>query len=63
MADLRSVIRFYTWRQGARPAGAGHSHQGETMLTRIRLTRQEEDDLIYFLESLSAVDSSLTPDD
>jgi cytochrome c peroxidase len=63
MADLRSVIRFYTWRQGARPSGAGHSHQGETMLTRIPLTRQEEDDLIHFLESLSAVESSPTPDD
>ncbi|MDE0959663.1 MAG: cytochrome-c peroxidase [Planctomycetota bacterium] len=63
MADLRSVVRFYTWRQGARPTGAGHSHQGETMLTRISLTRQEEDDLIHFLESLSARESSPTPDD
>jgi len=53
MKDLRAVIRFYSWREGARPVGAGHSHQGETLLKAFTLTRQEEDDLIHFLESLS----------
>ncbi|MEE2855808.1 MAG: cytochrome c peroxidase [Planctomycetota bacterium] len=51
--DLRSVVRFYSMRQGARPPGAGHSHQGETLLATIRLNRQEEDDLVQFLDSLS----------
>ncbi len=51
--DLRSVVRFYSMRQGARPPGAGHSHQGETLLATIRLDRQEEDDLVEFLNSLS----------
>jgi hypothetical protein len=46
-------VRFYSMRQGARPPGAGHSHQGETLLATIRLDRQEEDDLVEFLNSLS----------
>ena len=55
--DLRSVVRFYSMRQGARPPGAGHSHQGETLLATIRLNRQEEDDLVEFLDSLSVPSS------
>jgi len=55
--DLETVVRFYSRRDGARPSTAGHGHQGETLLTALALTEEEERDLVRFLETLSPVAS------
>jgi len=51
--DLETVVRFYSRREGARPSTAGHGHQGETLMTALGLTEEEESDLVQFLETLS----------
>ncbi len=54
LVDLEAVVRFYSRREGARPAGAGHGHHREAMLKPLDLTPGEEQDLLRFLRSLSS---------
>ena len=49
-ATLDEVLRFYSTREGARPAG----HHGETVLEALHLTPEELSDLRAFLECLTA---------
>ncbi|MEC9476853.1 MAG: cytochrome c peroxidase [Planctomycetota bacterium] len=58
LEDLEAVVRFYSRREGGRPAGAGHGHQGETVLNPLGLTDGEERILLRFLQSLSSVGSN-----
>ncbi len=56
LADLESVLRFYSTREGAAPAG----HHQEKVLQPLNLTGNEIVDLIAFLRSLT--DEPLAPE-
>ncbi|MBL8879679.1 MAG: c-type cytochrome [Phycisphaerales bacterium] len=49
-ATLRDVVRFYSTRENAVPAG---HHPQETILRPLRLTNEQIDDLVAFLETLT----------
>lgn len=49
-ATLRDVLRFYSTRENAVPAG---HHPQETILKPLKLTNEQIDDLLAFLETLT----------
>jgi hypothetical protein len=55
-ADLEAVLRFYSTREGAAPAG----HHQEKVLKPLDLSARELDDLAAFLRSLD--DGPLPPE-